>query len=437
MDVVVEALLTPDLLPLVAAFQDGTYEDAHLFCSFTRRRALPAQLDVFNSTAILHEFNHLLSLWGQAHKVDFASDSALPPRLLQLCRCVPALPRYLVLHATFFGHMKILVHLHKTIGPLQGTFPHDNLLDVAAFHGQLETLVYLDSLGHPGCTTRAMDVAAQANHMDIVAFLDTHRTEGGTEWAMNGAAYHGHLDMVEWLHTHRSEGCTSSAMDCAAQFNHLGIVKFLHSHRTEGCTTKAMDYAAANGHLKVVQFLHDHRTEGATHQAMEWAAKNNHATVVRFLHRHREEGSITVALKVAAAHGHVQVVNYLLAHAQVACGRMHMEAAAANGHLDMVKFLLPKCKGECTTRAMDKAAANGHLEVVQFLDRGHRGCLSDRPRSRLLTDRLLVDAKGHVVCETSNAAKLADVRGHGHVATYLKFTAPRTIEMDDRICIVM
>ena len=99
-----------------------------------------------------------------------------------------------------------------------------NMLDLAAFKGLIELVIYLSEIG-ASCSTEAMDNAAES----------------------------GYLEVIQFLHFNRSEGCSTGAMNQAAQFGQLETIIWMHLNRTEGCTTNAMDQAAANGHLEVLK----------------------------------------------------------------------------------------------------------------------------------------------------------------------------------------
>ena len=100
---------------------------------------------------------------------------------------------------------------------------------------------------------------------------------------MNLVAWSGHLDVVMWLHENRTEGCSYKAMDWAAGKGHLDVVKWLHENRTEGCSKYAMSLAAMHGHLDVVKWLHENRTEGCNKYAMDEAARNGYLDVAKWL----------------------------------------------------------------------------------------------------------------------------------------------------------
>ncbi|ETV97239.1 hypothetical protein, variant 5 [Aphanomyces invadans] len=225
----------------------------------------------------------------------------------------------------------------------------DNLMDVAAFTGQLrmvaELVPYIHDVDEAMAT--AMLTAASNGHVDIVEFFHRHMgtdTHPDTTKLMDAAASNGHLAVVQFLHFHRREGCTSSAMDLAASHGHLDILAFLHAHRSEGCTPAALSLAAANGHVQVMQWLVEHRG------SIKWRWSE--------------------AITNAAAHGHVQVLAYIHATKPRTGWTKHaMDVAASNGHVQVVEFLHRERKEGCSEAAEALATAFGHDEVVAYFQK--------------------------------------------------------------------
>jgi hypothetical protein len=254
------------------------------------------------------------------------------------------------------------------IRPWVGSIRH--AMDIAAKHGHLPVLQYLDHVGgqlrekrdmqsgdlqasrihRPRCTTLAMDSAAEAGHLDVVKWLHENRREGCTTAAMDRAANYGHLDVVQWLNSNRSEGCTSAAwntgapagsgevsestgrfdvirgttgnvMDAAARARRLDVVQWLDENRSEGCTSAAMDSAAAYGHLAMVKWLGETCCEGCPSTAMTAAAgygggiaTHRQREVVKYFLDSGKEVSVTSAMAKAVKARHFEIV--LLLHAR-------------------------------------------------------------------------------------------------------------------------
>ncbi|KAG9399882.1 hypothetical protein AC1031_011303 [Aphanomyces cochlioides] len=227
-----------------------------------------------------------------------------------LLGCFPQVAHNLFCYAIWAGHLDLLgwmVHRVKNI--------YHGATNMAAFHGQIDVLVYLEAHNLAMYSSQTLHWACRQGHMKAVEFLHPRVAVGHTI-AMDAAAMNGHFEIVKFLHTHRSEGCTTKAMDSAAAYDHLEIVKYLHTHRSEGCTTAALDLAAANGHLDIVKFLHWNRKEGATTTAMTLASCYGHLDVVKFLFDHRAEGCTIRALLGARESKHWHVEAFLRKHAE-------------------------------------------------------------------------------------------------------------------------
>ncbi|KAF1321154.1 Alpha- and gamma-adaptin-binding protein p34, partial [Globisporangium splendens] len=327
------------------------------------------------------------------------------------------------------------------------------IMDIAAAHGQLETLQWLQTLPeNPGCTRAAIENAARNGHVNVVVWLQHHAPVQQSSVAIVNAIECGHLevvrflhdqghalrapahaiacaakrnrlDILQWMHEHYAVDWTSDAMDSAAERGHLQIVQWLHANRIEGCTTTAMNQAAANGHLDMVQWLHANRSEGCTAYAMDGAAGNGFFDVVKWLHENRSEGCTTRAMNIAATNGHLDIVQWLHANRCEGCTSRAMNGAASGGHLNVVKWLHETRSEGCTAFAMDSAAEYGHLDVVQWLHANRtEGCTTAAMN--------LAASRGHLhVIQwlhenrtegcTSRAMDLAVEIGHFHVVKWL------------------
>jgi hypothetical protein len=147
------------------------------------------------------------------------------------------------------GDLKGVQYLHHRLGRKC----HDTTaMDGASFHGHLEVVQFLHSIGAT-CTTFAMDSASLEGRLDVVQYLHSIGAPC-SHFAMDGASGKGHLAVVKFLHSIGAT-CTTGAMDVASSFGHLAVVQFLHSIGAT-CTKMAMDNAGSRGHLEVVQFLH-------------------------------------------------------------------------------------------------------------------------------------------------------------------------------------
>ncbi|KAG9405358.1 hypothetical protein AC1031_004465 [Aphanomyces cochlioides] len=308
-DMAQETLVSFDLMPLIASFQDGIH---HNMLPLVRER----------SDTVVQIFHEWINVHGDAW-------------LVRLRACLPRLNCVILKHAVRFGYC------HR-IDTFEMNEFSDNLLQEAASAGQLQVIQHL---------------------------LDRKYTSGIAN-AMEAAASNGHLRVVEFLHRHRSDRQTTRVMNAAAAAGHLDVVRFLHFYRREGCTTAAMDNAAANGHLHVVKFLFKYRDEGYTRSAIHLAAGNGHVDVVKWFVEKRGERWTSMTINNSAASGHVAVLAYLHSRSsRMGWTKQAMDIAATNGHLNVVKFFWDNHRLGCSKQALEGARRNGHASVVAFLER--------------------------------------------------------------------
>jgi Ankyrin repeats (3 copies) len=220
-----------------------------------------------------------------------------------------------------FGYLGYLKYLNEK-GLCTGSYNHDDMtfslsnslgsLDVLKYcHEQIYSITEWER-GIEAFKRPIMDRAAYHGHLDIIKYLHSIGSKARTYAMDNAAGINGRIEVVKWFHENRQEGCTTRAMNMAASQGHLEIVKFLHENRTEGCTANAMNDAAMNGHLEVIKWLHENRTEGCTADAMDSAAKYGYLEVVKWLHENRTEGCTAFAMDSAAKYGYLEVLSQMV-----------------------------------------------------------------------------------------------------------------------------
>ncbi|CAK4095747.1 unnamed protein product [Aphanomyces euteiches] len=331
---ILDVLLSPDLLCTVCDFQNGTYHPNHPLKTIPTPRIRRGAVFENWAKEDLKRIDGAISPWLAIHGL-----CRLPSLLHVVQR------RIVAIHAVYFGHTRTLKALLKLV-----TFDSicENLIDWAAFHGNLEVIQFLDAFCSNAKQTRlfwcvcsdfAMDLAATEGHLHVIQWLhqSVHRRNGCTAHAIDGAARNGHLEVVQWLFLH-SKPCTAKAVDTAAAAGHLDVVKWL-THRGMPATKTAMNYAATAGHLEIVQWLDANRSEGCTTEAMDGAARHGHHEVVQWLHLHRREGCTIDAVDGAARNGHLDVVAWLLVHRREKFTKHAIRRATQNGHKDVADFL--------------------------------------------------------------------------------------------------
>jgi hypothetical protein len=286
--------------------------------------------------------------------------------------------------------------------------PPRSLSDVAATHGHLDVIRFIDMLYHPS----QQDLETSARIF--------------TTSAMDIASKYGHFDIVKYLHERRIEGCTAAAMDFAAANNHLEIVQFLHTQRPEGCTILAIDLAAANGNTEVVRYLLENRHEGCSRFGLLWALGGHRFEIAEMIMRMGWRGVVVdymVMMELVEAKN-LEAIQFLMGVFQtlpegfgstawrigvlaacrlgvlkvleclmgVVCdmGDMGiydeaMECAAEYGQLFIIEFLYYNHKVACSNAALDKSIRHTHWETFQFLQSN-----SDEPMTPCETlDRIL------------------------------------------------
>ncbi|POM78987.1 Hypothetical protein PHPALM_3418 [Phytophthora palmivora] len=205
----------------------------------------------------------------------------------------------LINQAARYGRIEVL-EFFLELNSLKAVYPTQN--------GPVQTTISLKALWGK---FMAVNIAAMHGQLVVLQWLQVNHPNGWSTNVMNVAAGHGHLDVVKWLHDNRTEGCTREAMDRAAANGHFEVVEWLHSHRTEGLSTDAMDKAAANGHFKMVRWLHQNTNAGCTSNAMDLAAENGHMEIVKWLAANRSEGCTAKAIVDALNNGHLCIAHWL------------------------------------------------------------------------------------------------------------------------------
>ncbi|KDO25523.1 hypothetical protein SPRG_20645 [Saprolegnia parasitica CBS 223.65] len=306
-----------DLWSIIAAFQDGVYEDARPFI------AIEDSLLALDIASALDVLTPVLEHWYATVSIDIARR-----RWPYFNARLPWLSSYAAYHAAKVGKVDRLAALPA----LRSVDSPEVVVELAIEHHQLHVLAFLHTTFGavaPWFTKDTLTIAAAAGSLPVVRYICNSVACGGTFDALDLAASFGHWNVVVYLHTHAHGGQ-----------GHIHIVRFLNESRTEGCTTDAMDGAAANGHLDVLTYLHQHTSVGCTVHAMDSAATNGHMDVVSFLHRMRREGCSTRALDGAIVHGHDAVAHFLIKCRREGCGPKALASAALRRDPTMLKALL-------------------------------------------------------------------------------------------------
>ncbi|CAK4611877.1 unnamed protein product [Aphanomyces euteiches] len=221
----------------------------------------------------------------------------------ELVQHLPSMKDNLMIAASAANDVAMLEILHEKFDLFSCQL---KLLNFASKCGNMEALVYLHKLGHPGCSHLAMDLAACGGHLDIVKFLHSNRKEGCTAQAINLAAEFGRLEVLEWLYVNTKAKHTSYAMDHAASVGALAIVQRLHD-RGFVCTTEAMNTAIRKGNIPLVEWLHAYRTEGFGNVTMDLSVE-----MIAWLCVNRCDFDPRVCLKQAVWKDRIDVIKLLV-----------------------------------------------------------------------------------------------------------------------------
>ncbi|CAK4505121.1 unnamed protein product [Aphanomyces euteiches] len=268
-------LFSVDLCRAVVQFQAGVYIEERAILHGDTLRLNEDSFDDID----LKRVDGILTPWYNQRGIDrlalLVSESTRDPL------------RIVLLHAVYFGQVRVLEFLHQYTEIIYYTDPRRRYSG-RSIDGRIQIVHSYDFF----------DLAAIRGNVPILEFLYRHRYQLSSPRAIQQAVMHGHVAVVEFLYTQTDATCPTRVMDLAAADGFLEIVQFLDKQDNIACTTQAVDHAAANGHLDVVQWLLEHRHEGGTAKAVATARANGHNHVVQYLEA-RNQPSKNVFLAVA------------------------------------------------------------------------------------------------------------------------------------------
>ncbi|CAK4750123.1 unnamed protein product [Aphanomyces euteiches] len=425
-DALRRALILPDVMETIAAFQNGIHLELLPLAKVEKARLAKyaKALGLFSDTMIQaahKELDPWYEMYGTTHLRKVQHPLLLTPVLA---------------HAIHTRQLDVLRFLHES-HPSVFT---PEAMDFAARIGALDVVEWLHCNRCEGCSTNAMDAACQHGHLAVVAYLHTRRQEGCTWHGPVWAATRGDLPLLGFLLTNRPQDFTRAALIDAVKSGHVAAVELMLAGLPSLCDSVAledalnecvlrgdlamlalfearvewteeyvvhyldravvadqrevishlftayealltgcpMDVAAKYGYGNILRWLDEQKESACTTGAMDGAAANGHLDLVMFLDECRSEGCSTHAMDMAATNGHLDVVEYLHSTRREGCTTQAMDGAASNGHLDVVEYLHTHRSEGCTQKAIDGAAKHGHLDVVQFLWQHRSQRCSDR-----------------------------------------------------------
>ncbi|KAH9102783.1 hypothetical protein AeMF1_020713 [Aphanomyces euteiches] len=297
MELIRSTLVLPEVWSTISQFQCGV------------RRAILPVLEVRTIPSKPGDFDR----WFQPlqAKLDMFYADYGTTRLDELVRHFPSMKDNLMIVASAVNDVAILEILHEQFDLLSC---QRKLLNVASKCGNMEALIYLHNLGHPGCSDIAMDLAARNDHLDI-------------------AAKFGHLDFLEWLYVNKTTGSSGYAMDHAASLGHLAIVQRLHD-RGFLCSERAMESAIENEHIQLVEWLHANRTEGFRTLPMNMSVK-----MIQWLCVNRCDFDPGVCLKQAVSKNNIDAIELLVDRFDVPWSEKLTQEAKRKGTLASLRWI--------------------------------------------------------------------------------------------------
>lgn len=200
-------------------------------------------------------------------------------------------------------------------------FNIDRALIYAAYHGRLEIVKYLISIGADAkCGTKTCFDSRISELTEDVMFYPYLGTDCGTDCALTFAAFNNHIEIVKFIVDNGSYMDPTEALWSAISKGNMKMVKYLLSKNAH--VPKKNDFAItttiANGHLEILKLLitNTNEIESGSDYLVE-AIRNNHLSVVKYL--------------VDVAEHKLQFQEY---------GFKYLETATRKNHLDMVKYLV-------------------------------------------------------------------------------------------------
>ncbi|KAF0682501.1 Aste57867_25375 [Aphanomyces stellatus] len=398
-------LVSPDLVDLISAYQDGVYLDMLPFLSVNIRSREPSCFlfwdedgDDFNQS-MAEDIHPLISAWladyGMLHlpilfaRLPFLRDLVLQyaawageASLLRWCHTayLSLDSLELLMLATIAverGHLHVL-ELLRACGYQEPVNVHD-----AIQSGSLPLVQFLLQDSVDAVVPQLLHAAIATGSMNLVTYLLDRGDALSANGLVSEAAKHGHYDITLAL---LARGLDASALtiDMAAQGGSLKLVQHLHDVGGYDCTTLAMDWACQEGHLDIVRWLHANRREGCTPNALRFAANRGHHEIVTFVHTTlSSEFWKPFNLMYAARHGWWLVVQYLLDQNVCAWTPDIFHQVVEQGDVPMVQWLHANQTRlgidiTWTANVVARAASNGHLEILQWLHQ-HNPALECEP----------------------------------------------------------
>ncbi|KAF0717993.1 Aste57867_1979 [Aphanomyces stellatus] len=333
----VVVLLTPELLCVIAYFQDGLHEDI-----------LPFRASTFDVDAIV-EIDTVLRPWLACH------GHARLDRLVALDYFVSNM---LLAYGAYFGNVDLLVALEAHIPKFKLGRHFLPVLKYAAIGGSLPTFEYLERLGYTHSMPTALQLAASSGHVALVAAKvpAVVQTPKLARELLVRATEHDRADVVELFLSKSPPDAIDQAFLVAVCRAAVASIRLLQAAGGTLTKVNALFGPAKNGRADVVRLM----LETGVGYTTGW-------TRVR-----------DVSFSGAVAGGHVDLAKWIVARsgpAAVVVDPRHVTDALTGEHAAIFDFLWtlpwkPSATAAWTTeftKRLTYAATKGHLQMVQCL----------------------------------------------------------------------
>jgi hypothetical protein len=240
------------------------------------------------------------------------------------------------------GNMKLVRHIHPTnVGTIASRYGHTHMIvgkDISDYiqfiveatsHYQLRVLQWLHSIGYFEYQL-TLDIALIAGDLDTIVWLDSISTIVVTPKTFGSAAMHGHIHIMEWLH--RDGGIIPPEVVLfVADTSNLESLIWLHKH---GCPMpeEVATNAVLNDSMPVLEWL---ASIGYTFSdlAVSYAAGCARVRILEWFYNRGIPLNDYAAI-MAAQNGDVETINWLHGHNCPINQQVWCMAAARGGKLE-------------------------------------------------------------------------------------------------------
>lgn len=210
-----------------------------------------------------------------------------------------------------------------------------NLWTLAAYNNRLDLIIkfYHSSL-YGFDAIQLLYIALSRSYIDIIEWC--HKLpEFDHVWSnacMDVAARHGQINSLNWLHRNRNEGCSYLATINAASNGHLHVLKWLHKNAyiknayIESFSEHFLESAANNGRMNVIRWFAKNRPDFVEYYKFQTyknglhnAARNGHLKLVKwFYHSCHDIGKTNTLSQMLRLRSncaeHDRIIRYLSQH---------------------------------------------------------------------------------------------------------------------------